>query len=93
MALTKQELIAKVAADADVSQAQAKSVVDATFEAITRASSRAGEVAVQRLRQVLREQARRREGRNPATGETIKIAASKRREVSRRCRALKKALN
>ena len=92
MALTKQELIAKVATDADVSQAQAKSVVDATFDAITSELKGGGEVAVSGFGKFSVSKRAAREGRNPATGETIKIAASNGAKFSAAA-ALKKSLN
>lgn len=92
MALTKQELIAKVAASADVSQAQAKDVVDATFEAITTELKGGGEVAVSGFGKFSVSKRAAREGRNPATGDTIQIAASNGAKFSAAA-ALKKALN
>lgn len=90
--MTKQELAQKVAADADVSQAQAKEIIDATFDAITSELKNGGEVAVSGFGKFSVTKRAAREGRNPATGETIKIAASNGAKFSAAA-ALKKSLN
>lgn len=90
--MTKQELAQKVAADADVSQAQAKEIIDATFDAITSELKNGGEVAVSGFGKFSVTKRAAREGRNPATGETIKIAASNGAKFSAAA-ALKKTLN
>ncbi|MDQ8045487.1 MAG: HU family DNA-binding protein [Solirubrobacteraceae bacterium] len=90
--MTKQELAQKVAADADVSQAQAKEIIDATFDAITAELKGGGEVAVSGFGKFSVSKRAAREGRNPATGETIKIAASNGAKFSAAA-ALKKSLN
>lgn len=90
--MTKQELAQKVAADADVSQAQAKEIIDATFDAITSELKSGGEVAVSGFGKFSVSKRAAREGRNPATGETIKIAASNGAKFSAAA-ALKKSLN
>jgi DNA-binding protein HU-beta len=90
--MTKQELAQKVAADADVSQAQAKEIIDATFDAITSELKTGGEVAVSGFGKFSVSKRAAREGRNPATGETIKIAASNGAKFSAAA-ALKKSLN
>ncbi|MBJ7470861.1 MAG: HU family DNA-binding protein [Solirubrobacteraceae bacterium] len=90
--MTKQELAQKVAADADVSQAQAKEIIDATFDAITTELKSGGEVAVSGFGKFSVSKRAAREGRNPATGETIKIAASNGAKFSAAA-ALKKSLN
>ena len=90
--MTKQELAQKVAADADVSQAQAKELIDATFDAITAELQAGGEVAVSGFGKFSVSKRAAREGRNPATGETIKIAASNGAKFSAAA-ALTKALN
>ncbi len=87
MALTKQELIAKVAADADVSQAQAKSVVDATFEAITGELKSGGEVAVSGFGKFSVSKRAAREGRKPGHRRDDQDRRQQRREVLGRCRA------
>jgi DNA-binding protein HU-beta len=90
--MTKQELAQKVASSADLSAADAKSAVDATFDAIASELAGGGEVAVAGFGKFSVSERSAREGRNPATGETIQIAASKAAKFSAAA-ALKKALN
>lgn len=90
--MTKQELAQKVAASADISQAQAKDIIDATFDAITGELKSGGEVAVSGFGKFSVSKRAAREGRNPATGQTIQIAASNGAKFSAAA-ALKKALN
>ncbi len=75
--MTKQELAQKVADDAGISQNQARDVVEATFNAIADELQGGGEVAVSGFGKFSVSERKAREGRNPATGETIQIAASK----------------
>lgn len=90
--MTKQELVQKVASDTGLSGADAKGAVDATFDAITSELAGGGEVAVAGFGKFSVSERSAREGRNPATGETIQIAASKAPKFSAAA-ALKKALN
>ncbi len=75
--MTKQELVQRVAGDTGMSQSQAKDAVEATFAAITQELVNGGEVAVSGFGKFSVSERSAREGRNPATGETIQIAASK----------------
>ncbi|GBQ26552.1 histone-like DNA-binding protein HU [Acetobacter estunensis NRIC 0472] len=71
------ELIAAIAERADLSKADARKALDATFEVITGAVKKGDAVAVKDFGKFdLRERAARK-GRNPQTGETIDIAASR----------------
>jgi DNA-binding protein HU-beta len=90
--MTKQELAQKVAQDADLGSGDARKAVDAVFDAITSELSRGGEVAVSGFGKFSVSDRKAREGRNPATGETIQIAASKAAKFSA-ASALKKELN
>ncbi len=92
MSLTKQELAQKVAADADLGTGDARKAVDAVFEAITSELKGGGEVAVSGFGKFSVSKRAAREGRNPATGATIQIAASNAAKFSA-ASALKKALN
>ncbi|MBR3494972.1 MAG: HU family DNA-binding protein [Clostridia bacterium] len=75
--MNKQELIEKVSSKAEITKAEAAKVVSATLESITE-----GLVADKKVILVgfgtfeVRERAAR-EGRNPRTGDKIKIAATK----------------
>ncbi|WP_291365135.1 HU family DNA-binding protein [Acetobacter sp. UBA5411] len=71
------DLIAAIAERADLSKADARKALDATFEVITGAVKKGDAVAVKDFGKFdLRERAARK-GRNPQTGETIDIAASR----------------
>lgn len=75
--MNKTELIAKVAENACLSKKDAGRVVDAVFEAITTALKEGEKVQLIGFGNFeIRERAAR-SGRNPQTGETITIAASK----------------
>ena len=90
--MTKNELAQKVAESAGLDAGQAKNAVDATFEAITRELGNGGEVAVSGFGKFSVSDRAAREGRNPATGEKMQIAASKAARFSA-ASALKKTLN
>lgn len=90
--MTKQELAQKVASDTDLSGTEAKAAVDATFEAIAAELAGGGEVALAGFGKFSVSERSAREGRNPATGETIEIEASKAAKFSAAA-ALKRALN
>ena len=90
--MTKQELAQKVATDTGLSGSDAKGAVDAAFDAIAAELADGGEVAVAGFGKFSVSERSAREGRNPATGETIQIAASKAAKFSA-ASALKKQLN
>ena len=74
--MNKQELIAIVAEENEISKAQAGRVVDSVFEAIVKSVAKGDGfqlVGFGTFKAVTRAA---REGRNPATGETIAIPAS-----------------
>ena len=77
---TQAELIAAVAKDAGVSQADAGRVLEAIVKNIHSSLTGGGDVRISNLGvfdTAARAARAAREGRNPATGATIKIAASK----------------
>jgi DNA-binding protein HU-beta len=90
--MTKNELAQKVAESAGLDAGQAKSAVDATFDAISQELGNGGEVAVSGFGKFSVSDRAAREGRNPATGEKMQIAASKAARFSA-ASALKKQLN
>ncbi len=90
--MTKQELAQKVAQDADLGSGDARNAVEAVFDAIASELKNGGEVAVSGFGKFSVSDRSAREGRNPATGETIQIAASKAAKFSA-ASALKKTLN
>jgi DNA-binding protein HU-beta len=90
--MTKQELAQKVAQDADLGSGDARKAVDAVFDAIASELRGGGEVAVSGFGKFSVSDRSAREGRNPATGEKIQIAASKAAKFSAASQ-LKKSLN
>ena len=74
--MTKADLIMKVAGDADITQAQARRAVDATFDAIARELAAGENISIPGFGKFSPSRRSAREGRNPATGETIQISAS-----------------
>ena len=74
--MNKQELIAAMAAHADLTKADAGRALDAFCEAVTAALSRGDDVALVGFGTFAVKTRDARTGRNPATGEAIEIAAS-----------------
>jgi DNA-binding protein HU-beta len=75
--MNKSDLIAAVADKAGVSKADAARAIDATFDAITTFLKSGGEVGLLGFGSFSVAERAAREGRNPATGAKIQIAASK----------------
>ncbi len=73
--MTKGDLIDKVAKDADISGAQAKKVVDSVFDSITKALKKKETVTLVGFGAFSVSRRSARTGRNPKTGEEIKIKA------------------
>mgnify|MGYP005794412127 CR=1 FL=1 len=75
--MTKVELIAAVAEKAGLSKKDADKAVNATIEAITEGLKNDGKVQLVGFGTFEVRERAAREGKNPATGEKISIAASK----------------
>ena len=75
--LNKNDLVAAVAADSGQSQATVSGVVDALFAVLAKSVGEGTKVSIPGWLSVERTHRAAREGRNPATGATIQIAASK----------------
>ena len=90
--MNKSDLIDAVAGDADVSKAEAARVVDAVIDSITRALKKGDTVTLVGFGTFQVRERAARSGRNPKTGETIKIDASK-NPASKAGKALKDAGN
>ncbi|MGO9420192.1 HU family DNA-binding protein [Roseiarcus sp.] len=71
------ELVAKIAEAHSVSKAQAKSIVDDILKDIVDAAASGAEVSLPGFGKFKVKETLEREGRNPSSGEKIKIAASK----------------
>lgn len=92
MTLSKSEFVDRVASTADVSKSEAQKVVDAVAQVLTDALKAGDEVAWPGLGKFSVSARAARQGRNPATGETIQIAASNAPKFSA-ASALKQAVN
>lgn len=66
-----------VASAANLTKADARSVVDAVFNAITEAAAKGEEISLNAFGKFKVKESAAREGRNPATGEAMQIAASR----------------
>ncbi len=75
--MNKSELVDVVAEGADISKAAAARAVDAVVEAIAGALKKGDQVSLVGFGTFLVRERAARSGRNPKTGETIEIAASK----------------
>lgn len=90
--MTKHELAKQVAANAGLTGEQATSAVDAAFDAIAGELVAGRDVAIAGFGKFSVGERAAREGRNPATGETIQIAASRAAKFSAAA-GLKQQLN
>lgn len=74
--INKADLVAAIAADSGQGQAAVSSVIDSLFGVLSKALTDGKKVAIPGWLSVETTQRAARTGRNPATGETIQIAAS-----------------
>ncbi len=86
------ELAGKVAEANNVSKVQAKTILDAFLKELIAEASNGAEVTLPGFGKFKVKHTPEREGRNPANGEKIKIAASKKLTFSP-AKAVKDALN
>ncbi len=90
--MNKNELIAEVAAKADLTKAKAAEAVDAIIDAISEALANEDEVRLVGFGTFAVAHRKATEGRNPRTGNVIKIAASNQPKF-KPGKALKDAVN
>lgn len=90
--MNKAELIDQIADKSGLSKTDAQSALEAATETITETLQRGSEVQVAGFGKFSVSERSAREGRNPSTGETIQIAASKGAKFSA-AKQLKDALN
>ena len=90
--MNKADLIEAVAEAADLSKAQAGRAVEALVDAVTGALKKGDQVSIVGFGSFLVRQREARKGRNPKTGETIDIPASK-APAFKAGKALKDAVN
>ena len=86
------ELIERVAAENGVAREHARKIVDSTFAAIIEAATAGDEVALSGFGRFKVKEVAERQGRNPGTGETITIPASRKLNFAA-AKALREALN
>jgi DNA-binding protein HU-beta len=90
--MTKNELAEAVASKTGVSGSQARQAVEVVIESVSDELASGGEVSLAGFGKFSVSQRAARQGRNPSTGETIQIKASKAAKFSA-ASALKKRLN
>ena len=92
MALGKFELISYVVSETKLTKVDAQKAIEAVLSGITEALEKGEEVRLIGFGSFSVQKSAARDGRNPRTGETIKIAASN-RPVFRVGKELKEAVN
>ena len=92
MALGKFELISYVVSETKLTKVDAQKAIEAVLSGITEALEKGEEVRLIGFGSFSVQKSAARDGRNPRTGETIKIAASN-RAVFRVGKELKEAVN
>lgn len=75
--MNKSELVESISTSAGLTKADAQRALDATIESITKALKKGDTVSLIGFGTFSVKKREARTGRNPATGETIKIKASK----------------
>jgi DNA-binding protein HU-beta len=90
--MTKNELAEHVARRTGLAASQARAAIEATIETVSDELAAGGEVALAGFGKFSVSHRAARQGRNPSTGQTIQIAASKAAKFSA-ASALKKRLN
>ncbi|ODS51461.1 MAG: DNA-binding protein [Agrobacterium sp. SCN 61-19] len=89
---TTNEIADKIASEHNLTKAQAKTIVESVFSQIAEAAKAGAETSIPSFGKFKVKDTPEREGRNPATGATIKIAAAKKLTFTPG-KALKDALN
>lgn len=89
---TANEIADKLATEHNLTKADSKALVDGVFKAIAEAAVAGEEVSLPGFGKFKVKTSAEREGRNPSTGATIKIAASKKLAFTP-AKALKDSLN
>ena len=90
--MNSSELVTIVAEAHDISKAQAQAILDSVLKSIVSAAASDDEVSLAGFGKFKVKDSPQREGRNPANGEKITIAASKKLSFSP-AKAVKDALN
>ena len=75
--MSTSELVAKIAEAHSVSKTQSQGIVDSMLKSIMSAAANGEEISLRGFGKFKVKETPEREGRNPASGEKIKIAASR----------------
>jgi len=89
---TANEIAERIAAENSLTKTQAKAIVDSVFKAIADAAVSGAETSISGFGKFKVKDTPAREGRNPSTGATIAIAASKKLTFTP-AKAIKDVLN
>jgi DNA-binding protein HU-beta len=89
---TTNEIADKIAAEQSLTKNQAKAIVESVFREIATAAGSGSETSIPGFGKFKVKDTPAREGRNPSTGATIKIAASKKLTFTP-AKAIKDSLN
>jgi DNA-binding protein HU-beta len=90
--MTKNDLVERLAEEHELTKAFARELVDSVFDVITAAAANGEEVSLFGFGRFKVAERAARKGRNPRTGEAVKIAASKNLKFTP-ARSLKAGLN
>lgn len=90
--MNNSDLADHIAGEHGLTKADARKLVDGLFDIVANAAAKGDEVSISGFGKFKVKDSAAREGRNPATGETIKIAASKKLGFSA-AKAVKDKLN
>lgn len=80
--MNRKELVAEIAQRAELEKKKADEVLQHTIEIITQKVSKGEKIAIPGFAKFARVDRKARMGRNPATGETIKIKASRKARIT-----------
>jgi DNA-binding protein HU-beta len=89
---TTTEIADAIAQENDLTKVQSKKIVEAVFASIQKAALAGNETSIAGFGKFKVKESPAREGRNPSTGEKVKIAASKKLTFTP-AKAVKDALN
>lgn len=89
---TTNEIADKIATEQNLTKAQAKTIVESVFKQIAVAAKGGTDTSIPAFGKFKVKETPAREGRNPSTGATIKIAASKKLTFTP-AKAIKDSLN
>jgi len=90
--MNNNDLAEKLAAELGTTKADARKAVDAVFAAVAEAAAKGDEVSINGFGKFKVKDTPARDGRNPSTGQAIKIAASRKLTFSA-AKAVKDKLN